>query len=266
MKDIGLPKEIKLQNKILNKSLDNQALFFIFKQIKVMINKVELQSVINKYYLNGLVEAVKWDIKDNNLNIKFTAPTREMIGEISHSDFKLENSSFGISNTSQLLKLINITAGEVMLSFIKNNKIFNKLIIADQQFTVNYSLADILTIPKTGAYNGSEEWDIEVDLESEVVVALIKAKSALAESTTVVINPYQSLDGDPQLELTFGGDIEYANKVSYYLNINKNTNKDFSCNKDYESAKLSVNLEGLIKLEFKTNKTTSTYYIVKKDV
>jgi len=244
-----------------------------------MINKVELQSVINKYYLNGLVEAVKWDIKDNNLNIKFTAPTREMIGEISHSDFKLENSSFGISNTSQLLKLINITAGEVMLSFIKNNKIFNKLIIADQQFTVNYSLADILTIPKTGAYNGSEEWDIEVDLESEVVVALIKAKSALAESTTVVVNPYQSLDGDPQLELTFGGDIEYANKVSYYLNINKNTNKDFellfnsdllkeilSCNKDYESAKLSVNLEGLIKLEFKTNKTTSTYYIVKKDV
>jgi hypothetical protein len=96
-----------------------------------MINKVELQSVINKYYLNGLVEAVKWDIKDNNLNIKFTAPTREMIGEISHNEFKLEDSSFGISNTSQLLKLINITAGEVMLSFIKNNKIFNKLIIAD---------------------------------------------------------------------------------------------------------------------------------------
>jgi len=244
-----------------------------------MINKIELQSVINKYYLNGLIEAVKWDIKDNNLNIKFTAPTREMIGEISHSDFKLENSSFGISNTSQLLKLINITTGEVMLSFIKNNKIFNKLIIADQQFTANYSLADILTVPKTGAYNGSEEWDIEINLENETIIALIKAKSALAESTTVIINPYKSLDGDPQLELTFGGDIEYANKVSYYLNINKNTNKDFelafnsdllkeilSCNKDYISAKMSVNLEGLIKLEFKTDKTTSTYYIVKKDV
>jgi hypothetical protein len=244
-----------------------------------MINKVELQSVINKYYLNGLIEAVKWDIKDNNLNIKFTAPTREMIGEISHSDFKLENSSFGISNTSQLLKLINITAGEVLLSFIKNNKIFNKLIIADQQFTVNYSLADILTIPKTGAYNGSNEFEIELELTNEIISALIKAKSALAESTTVMINPYSSLDGDPQLELTFGGDIEYANKVSYYLNINKNTKQDFelafnsdllkeilSCNKDAIESKIYVNLEGLIKLEFKTDKTTSTYYIVKKDV
>lgn len=244
-----------------------------------MINKVELQSVINKYYLNGLVEAVKWDIKDNNLNIKFTAPTREMIGEISHDNFKLENSSFGISNTSQLLKLINITAGEVLLSFIKSNKIFNKLIIADQQFTVNYSLADILTIPKTGAYNGSSEFEIELELTNEIISALIKAKSALAESTTVVINPYSSLDGDPQLELTFGGDIEYANKVSYYLNINKNTNQDFelafnsdllkeilSCNKDATESKMYVNLEGLIKLEFKTDKTISTYYIVKKDV
>lgn len=244
-----------------------------------MINKVELQSVINKYYLNGLIEGVKWDIKDNNLNVKFTAPTREMIGEISHDNFNLENSSFGISNTSQLLKLINITTGEVMLSFIKNNKIFNKLIIADQQFTVNYSLADILTIPKTGAYNGSEEWDIEIELENETIIALTKAKLALSESTSVVIKPHESLDGQPQLEFVFGGDIEYANKVSYYLNISKNISKEFelifnsdlikdvfSCNKDYKSAKMSINLEGLIKFEFKTNTTTSTYYIVKKDV
>jgi len=244
-----------------------------------MINKIELQSVINKYYLNGLIEAVKWDINNDNLNVKFTAPTREMIGEISHNNFKLENSSFGISNTSQLLKLINITAGEVLLSFVKNNKIFTKLIIADQQFTVNYSLADILTIPKTGAYNGSQEFDIETELDAETIVALIKAKSALAESSTVVIKPYSSLDGDPQLELTFGGDIEYANKVSYYVNVKQNNKKEFelafnsdllkeilSCNKDAEQAKLFVNLEGLIKLEFKSENTTSTYYIVKKDV
>ena len=244
-----------------------------------MINKLELQNIINKYYLNGTIEAVKWDVSDNNLNIKFTAPTREMIGEITHSNFKLENSSFGISNTSQLLKLINITAGDVLLHFVKNNKIFSKLIIADQQFNVNYSLADTLTIPKTGAYNGSQEFDIEAELTYEIITTLIKAKSALPESNTVVVNPYSSLDGLPQIELTFGGDIEYANKVSYYLNINKNAAQDFellfnsdllkeilSCNKDAEGAKMFVNVEGLIKLEFKTNKTTSTYYIVKKDV
>ena len=246
-----------------------------------MISKVELQSVINKYYLNGLIEAVKWDIKDNNLNIKFTAPTREMIGEISHNDFKLENSSFGINNTSQLLKLIGITSGEVLLNFTKNNKIFTKLIVSDEQFTVIYSLADILTVPKTGAYNGSQEFDIETELNNEIVTALIKAKSALSESSVVVLRPGMSLDGDDQLELTFGGDIEYANKVSYYISDLKQNSKPtnfelsfnsdllkeiLSCNKDATEAKMFVNLEGLIKLEFKTDKTVSTYYIVKKDV
>lgn len=44
-----------------------------------MINKVELQSIISKYYLNGLVEVVKWDVKSNKINIKFTSPTKEMI-------------------------------------------------------------------------------------------------------------------------------------------------------------------------------------------
>ncbi len=244
-----------------------------------MIDKQDLQNVINKYYLNGTIEAVKWDVKDEILNIKFTAPTREMIGEINHNDFKLENSSFGISNTSQLLKLINITTNEVLLSFVKNNKIFSKLIIADQQFTVNYSLADTLTIPKTGAYTGPSEFDIKAEIHYEIISALIKAKSALPESSTVVVKPFESLDGQNQLEFTFGGDIEYANKVSYYLNTNTSSDKEFellfnsdllkeilSCNKDAESAELSINLEGLLKLEFKTDKTTSTYYLVKKDV
>lgn len=246
-----------------------------------MINKLELQSVINKYYLNGLIEGVKWDIKDNKLNIKFTAPTREMIGEIAYSNFELEDSSVGISNTTQLLKLINITSGDMLLSYVKNNKIFSKLIISDQQFTVNYSLADILTVPKTGAYNGSQEFDIEADLDKEIISALIKAKSALAESVTVVVKPFTSIDGDAQLEFTFGGDVEYANKVSYYLsNIKQNSKpKEFellfnsdllkeilSCNKDAASSKIYINLEGLIKLEFTEKNTTSTYYIVKKDV
>lgn len=244
-----------------------------------MINKVELQSVINKYYLNGLVESVKWDINSDILNIKFTSPTREMVGEIYHDKIGLEKSSFGISNTTQLLKLLSITHGDVLLSFIKNNKIFSKLIIADDQFTVNYSLADILTIPKAGSYNGPNEWDIAMDLTNETITALIKAKSALAESSTVMFKPFTSLDGDPQLELTFGGDVEYANKVSYYINIKQKVDKDFelafssdllkeilNCNKESNEAKMFVNLEGLLKLYFKTEKTTSTYYLVKKDV
>ena len=246
-----------------------------------MISKFELQSVINKYFLGGLIEGVKWDVKSNNLNIKFTAPTKEMIGEINYSNFNLVDSSVGISNTTQLLKLIGISGGEIHLDYIKNNKIFTKLIISDNQFTVNYALADILTIPKAGAFNGSNVFNLETDLNVEIISALIKAKSALSESETVVFKPTTSMDGDFQLELIFGGDIEYANKVSYFmtnftqkdvssdftLNFNSNLLKEIlTANKDALKAKMSINLEGLLKLSFETANTESTYYMVKKDI
>ena len=65
-----------------------------------MINKLDLVSIISKYYLNGMNEAVKWDIQDNKLTIKFTAPDRSMIGVVTCDDFDLEDSSIAISNTT----------------------------------------------------------------------------------------------------------------------------------------------------------------------
>jgi hypothetical protein len=246
-----------------------------------MIQKLELQSVINKYYLNGLIEAVKWEIKDNKLSIKFTSPTKEMVGEVIHKKFEIENSNIGISNTSQLLKLLGITNSEILLSYIKTNKVFSKLIISDNQFTVNYTLADTLTIPKPGSYNGPEEYNLETNIDKEVIAALIKAKSALDDSATVVLVPSTDLDGQFQLELVFGGDIEYSNKVSYYLpnfvqkdvpsdfklGFNSNLLKDIlNVNRDATNAKMSINLQGLMKLEFETGVTKSVYYLVQKDI
>ena len=246
-----------------------------------MINKVELQSIISKYYLNGLVEAVKWDVKDNKINIKFTSPTKEMFGEINCDKFDIVDSSVGISNTSQLLKLIGTTQGDLMISYNKEGKVFTKLIISDNQFTINYALADTLTIPRTGAYTGPDEFNLETTLDIEIITALIKAKSALSESTTMVMKPTTSMDGDFELELIFGGDIEYANKISYFMTNfkQKDVSSDFtlnfssdllkeilSTNKDAVKAKMYVNLEGLLKFEFETDNTKSTYYIVKKDI
>ena len=245
-----------------------------------MINKVELQSIISKYYLNGLVEAIKWDVKSNKINIKFTSPTKEMIGEISCDNFDIVDSSVGISNTTQLLKLIGTTQGDLMISYNKESKIFTKLIISDNQFTINYALADTLTIPRTGAYTGPDEFNLETTLNTEIITALIKAKSALSESTTMVMKPTTSMDGDFELELIFGGDIEYANKISYFMtNFKQKDVSDFilnfssdllkeilSANKDAVKAKMYVNLEGLLKFEFETDNTKSTYYMVKKDI
>jgi hypothetical protein len=243
------------------------------------MTKLELQSIIEKYHLDGLVENVKWVIKDKTLSIDFMSPSREMIGNVIASDFPLPESSIGISNTTQLDKLLSITNGNISLDYIKEGKIITKLLITDSQFNLNYSLADLLTVPKPGSYNGPEEYEVEAELNNEIITALIKAKNALPDCENVIIELTNHLSNGLVLEFTFNGDIEYANKITYSIpNIQAFTSQEFKvkyssellkqvlvCNKGAESSILNLNSNGLIKLAFKHNDTLqSKYYIVAK--
>jgi hypothetical protein len=49
-----------------------------------------------------MIDAVKWTVKDKQLTIKYNAPTKDMIGEVVHTKFDLEDSEFAVYNTSQL--------------------------------------------------------------------------------------------------------------------------------------------------------------------
>ena len=239
-----------------------------------MISKLDLQSVIEKYHLNGLIENVKWEVsKDKQLTINFMSPTREMLGKVISNDFPLPESAIGINNTTQLDKLLAITSGDLVLDYVKENKIITKLLIADEQLNLNYALSDLLTIPKPGEYNGPEEYNIETKLDNEIISALVKAKNALTNSENVVVKP--DMLG---LGFTFGGDVEYANKVSYYiqnvtpseidfeLTYNSNLLKEILVNnKDMENGTLHVNNNGLMKIMFNSKNIQSIYYIVAKE-
>ena len=147
------------------------------------------------------------------------------------------------------------------------------MLIADEQFNLNYALSDLLTIPKPGEYNGPEEYNVETKLDNEIISALVKAKNALTNSEYVVVKP--DMLG---LGFTFGGDVEYANKVSYYiqnvtpseidfeLTYNSNLLKEILVNnKDMENGTLHVNNNGLMKIMFNSKNIQSIYYIVAKE-
>ena len=240
-----------------------------------MISKLQLQAIIEKYHLNGQIENVKWEIDANKkLTINFTAPTREMLGTVTYNGFPLPESEIGINNTTQLDKLLSITGGDLDLDYAKEGKVITKLLIADNQFNLNYALADLLTIPKTGKYNGSEDHEVQVAIDDEAITALVKSKNALTNSDNVVVR--LGLNG---LEFTFGGDVEYANKVTYTIqHLNENDGSGvkltysssllkeiLACNKDMDSGKLYINGNGLMKLVFNYKNMQSTYYIVAKE-
>jgi hypothetical protein len=243
-----------------------------------MINKGELQSIISKYSLGGMIDAVKWTTQDKQLNIKFNAPTRDMIGEVTHTKFDLEDSEIAIYNTSQLDKLLSITYGSLSLGLIKTGKIFSKLIIEDASFTVDYPLADLLLIQEPGKVKDPNNYLIECNIDSSVISAIIKAKNAL-QSDNVRFTTTKNFDGDQVLTMVFGDNSAHTNKIEYIvpdaqitgdiLNINLPFNSEMirvimAHNRDAEKATMNLSLDGLLKLTFEGENWKSTYYIVRK--
>tara|TARA_R110002153_G_scaffold117150_1_gene261137 strand:- start:1167 stop:1901 length:735 start_codon:yes stop_codon:yes gene_type:complete len=239
-----------------------------------MINKLKLQSVINKYYL-GLNESVKWEISNNSLNIDFMTPTKDVIGNVTCDDFELEDSKLAIYDTKKLQNLISICSGDLLLEFEKTNAIYTKLNISDMNFNLSYALSDPLLINKVGNVNEAE-WVVELDLTTEDITNIIKAKSALAQIDNMLITTTTNLDGENVIEIVFGDESGHNNKITYQISgdiketgINLPFNSDtfktiLYANKDMEGGKLLLSNMGLMKLSFDFEGISTTYYMVRR--
>lgn len=238
-----------------------------------MVNKIVLQSVINKYYL-GENEAVKWKIKDKVLTIDFMSISKEVIGKITHTGFDMEDSDLAIFDTKKLLNLLSITQGDLMFSLEKGRSVCTKMHFSDSAFNLTYALADPLLIGKVGQVT-EPEWDTILPLSKEHLDNLIKAKSALAGVGLLTISIDKDLDGDYMCVFTFGDEQGHNNKITYQIHgaikpqtINIPFNSDMfknilQSNKDLEEGTIYLNYNGLMKIEFTSENTLSTYYMVR---
>jgi hypothetical protein len=241
-----------------------------------MIHKNKLLSFINKYYLNGLNNQVKWRIKDNKLIVYGGQAGR--VCKIELENFPLEDGELGIFDTHKLSKLISITSGELMVSTEKVKSIFTKLHFQDENFNLTYSLADVLILGKNTYYNDPENWNIEVNLLSEDVDNLIKAKNALSDVSNMIITVNKDLDGNYMCEFIFGDNTGFSNKISYQIRIGGDKVNDFEIpfdsnifkeilvsNKDQNNGTLKISNEGILKLNFYSDDINSEYFMARNE-
>jgi hypothetical protein len=245
-----------------------------------MISKSELQSVISKYSLGGLVDAVKWEVKDKTLTIDFQPPTREMVAKVVHTSFDLEDCEIAIYNTSQLDKLLAITSGDLNLQLEKQHKLPVKLVIEDASFTLNYSLSELRLIQEPDKVRDPNNYVVESNLESDAISAIIKAKNAIqSDKDNVNFTITTNFDNEQVLTMIFGDDSHHTNKVEYIVPNTVITGDHFDFNipfnsemvrvvlannKDADKATMKLNINGLLLLEFESKNWKSTYYILRK--
>jgi hypothetical protein len=163
-----------------------------------------------------------------------------------------------------------------MFELEKGKSVYTKMRFADASFNLTYALADPLLIGKVGAV-AEPEWDAILPLEKENVDNLVKAKSALAGVGLLTVSVDKDLNDDDMCVFTFGDEQGHNNKITYQMyglikqekceipfnsDIFKNI---FQANKDLESGTLYLSYQGLMKLEFKSEDTTSEYYMVRRE-
>jgi hypothetical protein len=240
-----------------------------------MIAKSLLSSIISKYYL-GTNESVKWVVNDNNLEINFISPSKDVIGHVICENFQLDNTVLPIYDTKKLNNLVSICQGDVLIEVEKINTVATKLNLSDMHFNLTYALSDMLLIPKVGSVNEPNEWEVEIDLSNEDVSQLIRAKSALSDVDNMVFKTTTDLDGNLVCEIVFGDGHGHSNKITYQLMGNvkeggisvpfdSNMFKTIlSANKDMESGTLKLAKGGLLQLRFNTDEISSEYFMIRK--
>lgn len=247
-----------------------------------MIAKNKLQSIISKYYLGGKVESVKWNIEGGTLNIDFMAPTKDMIGRLTARDFPItQEGTLAIFNTTQLNRLLNVLAGDLVLDAEKTKAVFTKLNIQDAKSTINYSLADPMMIQKVGEVDEDVNWQVNATLENEDFNTFVRAASAIQGNEIVTLNPTEDIVGTPVLQFTFGERMEFSNKVEFHVNaeFKENVRQDnkipfssemlreiFNANKTSDECHLSFVDDGLLRLIFTSQDEgiDTTYFVVRK--
>jgi hypothetical protein len=241
-----------------------------------MIQKLLLQSLISKYYL-GINESVKWVIKNNALSIGFMSPGEDIIGEVVCSDFQLEDVELAIFNTNKLKNLTAITNGELLLELIKENKLATKLKISDASFNLEFALSDPLLI-RTPKQVKDYDYEIIMTLDSEEITHLIKARSALSDSSLLRIETDRDLDNNPIVKFTFGEGDSYSDKIVYQKTGEINSELPsgipfdstafkniLNANKDADVGYIRLFSGGLLNLSFEKETIKSNYYMVRKE-
>lgn len=240
------------------------------------MDKSHLVTTLEKYYLNGTVERVKIQVENKNVTVRFVAPNKDLVGTVVASDFELEDSELGIYDTSQLLKLINITNSFVTLETIKEHNIPTKLLVADNEYNLEYVLADTTMIPNVPTVD-EPVYDIKAEIDLEFITKFIKAKKAIDTEVFSVDANYDEAKAKV-VRFVLGGDASYTNKITFtvpasyegihtkQLQFNINYLREIlDTNKDLTSGKLRICTEGLMRIDFTSEKGTSYYLLVAKE-
>jgi len=236
-----------------------------------MINKKVISDIVSKYSLGNNIEKVKWVITDDKFTINFINDSKNLVGYVDYrKDIGLKPGDYGIFNTSQLIKCLNILDGDILVDATTS-----KLNLADTNYDIKFNLADPAVIPNVPDINDSDDWSAKFEISDEFITRFVKSKDALSELDTFTI---ETRDGFDDLELIFTVGTNITNTIEFKVDnavmnhtfealpFDSNLMKEIlKANKDYHSGEIRINKKGLLDAHFHCGGQLYTgYYLVRR--
>ena len=237
-----------------------------------MISKKVISDIVSKYSLGNNIEKVKWIITDEKFICHFINDSKNLVGYVDYrKEIGLKPGDYGIFNTSQLIKCLNILDGDILVDATTS-----KLNMADTNYDIKFNLADPAVIPNVpDVSSNSDEWSVVFDANDEFITRFVKSKDALSELETFTIETRDGFHGE-ELVFTVGTNItntiefvvenptinESFNAIPFNSNLMKEILK---ANKDYNTGEIRINKKGLLDAHFHCGDDLYTgYYLVRK--
>ena len=236
-----------------------------------MISKKVISDIVSKYSLGNNIERVKWIITDEKLIIHFINDSKDLVGYVDYrKEIGLKPGDYGIFNTSQLIKCLNILDGDILVDATTS-----KLNMADTNYDIKFNLADPAVIPNVpDVTNNSNDWSVIFDANDEFITRFVKSKDALSELETFTIETRDGFHGE---ELVFTVGTNITNTIEFTVEatikepfgpipFNSNLMKEIlKANRDYHTGEIRINKKGLLDAHFHCGDDLYTgYYLVRK--
>ena len=236
-----------------------------------MINKKVISDIVSKYSLGNNIEKVKWVVTDDKFTINFINDSKNLVGYIEYrKDIGLKPGDYGICNTSQLIKCLNILDGDILVDATTST-----LNMADTNYDIKFNLADPAVIPDIPDINDSDEWSVSFSVSDEFITRFVKSKDALSDLDTFTVETRDGFNGE---ELVFTVGTNITNTIEFTVE-NATINESFEAvpfdsnllkeilkaNRTYHSGEIRINKKGLLDAHLHHGDDLYTgYYLVRK--
>ena len=233
------------------------------------MDKYKLTRFIDKYHLNGNVNAVIINSKGDTLSTRFITGDKALLGELEMNSWNFQDVELGVYDTEQLIRLLGVLDDDVTLNLTQSGDKAIALEISDKYSTVNFMLSEKSVINQPPPLKGIPEFQLKIKVDTNFITRFIGGKSALPDTDTFTV--ITSNDG---VKLVIGYSSINTNRVTIpvetetyedieKVSFNANLFKDvLVANKECETATLEVSEKGLSRINFKVDQYDVTYYLV----